>query len=231
MTCETCSGSGARPGTYPTTCSTCQGAGEVRKVRQSILGQMVTAGLCPTCHGLGQEIRDPCPACRGEGRRTEERSYMVDVPAGVDHGTQLRLPGRGGAGPRGGPPGDMYVHLAVAPSDRYERHGNDLVQVLHVPVTQAALGAEVELDTLDGTEEIVIPPGTQSGQVFQLRGKGVPFTNGRSRGNLVVRIAVDTPVPKAKEEEELLRRLAELRGEEVAAPDTGLFSKIRSAFK
>ena len=229
--CDACEASGARPGTYPSTCSGCNGAGEIRRVRQSILGQMMTASPCPRCGGRGQEITDPCAQCRGEGRVTDERSYVVDVPPGVDDGTQLRLSGRGAAGPRGGPTGDMYVHLAVTPHDRFTRQGQDLVHVLHVPMTQAALGAHFAFETLDGEEELVIPPGTQTGRVFALRGRGVPFTNGRGRGDLLVQVVVDTPTSLSREQEELIRELAAVRDEDVAPADNGFLSRIRSAFK
>ena len=163
-------------------------------MRQSILGQMVTAGPCPTCGGHGRgDRRRPCADCRGEGRRTEERTYTVDVPAGVDDGSTLRLTGRGAAGPRGGPPGDLYVHLRVRPHERFQRQGYDLVHELHVPMTQAALGAHIPFETLDGTEDLVIPAGTQSGRVFRLRGRGVPHVNARGRGELLVQVVVDTP--------------------------------------
>jgi molecular chaperone DnaJ len=230
-TCETCSGSGARAGTTPTTCSVCGGAGEVRRVRQSILGQMVTASPCPTCQGLGEEISSPCADCRGEGRRTEDKTYLVDVPAGVDDGTTLRLSGRGAAGPRGGPPGDLYVHLRVRRHDRFERVGSDLVHLLHLPVTSAALGVEMAFETLDGDEELTIPAGTQTGREVRLKGRGVPALNGRGRGDLVVRVIVDTPTDLDGSQEELLRLLAQQRGEDVAPPASGLLSKIRSAFK
>lgn len=229
--CETCHGSGARPGTTPTRCSQCGGTGEVRRVRQSILGQMVTASSCPRCGGLGEEIASPCPDCRGEGRRHEERALTVEVPAGVDDGTTLRLTGRGAVGPRGGAPGDLYVHLGVRPHDRFVRQGYDLVHELHVPMTQAALGAHLPFETLDGTEDLVLPAGTQAGRVFRLRGRGVPHVNGRARGDLLVRVAVDTPTELTKAEEDMLRQLAALRGDDVAPPDSGLFSRIRSAFK
>ena len=229
--CETCSGSGARPGTTPTTCSTCGGSGEVRRVRQSILGQMVSASICPTCAGMGEEVSSPCPDCRGEGRVTETKSYLVDVPAGVDDGTTLRLTGRGAAGPRGGPPGDLYVHLRVRPHQRFERVGQDLLHLMHLPMTQATLGAHIPFETLDGTEDLVIPAGTQNGKEFRLRGRGVPYVNGRSRGDLVVRVIVDTPTGLSASQEELLRRFAEERGETVAPHEGGLLSKIRSAFK
>ena len=231
VACATCTGTGARPGTTPAPCSQCGGTGEVRRVRQSLLGQMVTASPCSRCGGTGEEIASPCPDCRGEGRRHEERTLTVDVPAGVDDGTTLRLTGRGAAGPRGGPAGDLYVHLAVRPHDRFVRQGYDLVHELHVSMTQAALGAHLPFETLDGTEDLVLPAGTQSGRVFRLRGRGVPHVDGRGRGDLLVRVAVDTPTEVSKAEEELLRQLAALRGEDVAPPDTGLFSKIRSAFK
>lgn len=229
--CDTCEASGAKPGTSPTTCSGCGGAGEVRRVRQSILGQMVTASPCPRCGGQGHEISDPCPDCRGEGRRTEEKTYEVDVPAGVDDGTQLRLPGRGGAGPRGGPLGDLYLHVRVEAHARFRRDGQDLIADLHVTMTQAALGAHLSFATLDGDEDMALPPGTQSGRVFELRGRGVPAGRGRGRGNLLVRVLVDTPTDLGKDEEDLLRRLAEVRGEDVAPADSGFLSRIRSAFK
>jgi molecular chaperone DnaJ len=229
--CETCSGSGSRAGTQPVTCAQCGGAGEVRVVRQTILGQMVTASPCRRCGGSGQQISDPCPDCRGEGRRTEERSYTIDVPAGVDDGSTLRVPGRGGAGARGGRPGDLYVHLRVRADERFRRQGNDLVEVFHVPVTQAALGATLPYETLDGDEELLMPRGTQTGKVFRFRGRGVPNVGGRGRGDLLVQVVVDTPADLTKEEDDILRLLAAERGDEVAPPDSGLRARIRSAFK
>lgn len=231
QTCETCAGSGARPGTTPVTCGQCQGAGEIRRVRQSFLGQMVTASPCGRCGGTGEEISSPCADCRGEGRRREERSFVVDVPAGVDDGSTLRLPGRGAGGIRGGPSGDLYVHLRVRPHPMMTRRGFDLLAVVHVATTQAALGASLTFETLDGEEELVIPGGTQSGREIRLRGRGVPHLQSRGRGDLIVTVIVDTPDDLTKEQDDLLRRLAELRGEPVAAPDAGLMSKLRGAFK
>ncbi len=229
--CTTCGATGAKPGTSPVTCAQCGGAGEVRQVRQSILGQMVTARPCPACGGTGQQIPSPCPDCRGEGRRTEEKTYTVDVPAGVDNGNTLQLGGRGAAGPRGGRPGDLFVHLRVRPDDRFVRQGNDLVHVLHVPMSQAALGAHLRYETLDGTEDLVIPRGTQPGRVFRLRGRGVPDVNGRGRGDLLVQVVVDTPGDLTKEQEEILRLFASSRGEEVTPAESGFMAKVRSAFK
>ncbi len=231
VACETCEATGAAPGSSAETCRECNGAGQVRRVRQSILGQMVTAGACPRCNGLGQVVPNPCPQCRGEGRKIEERTYHVDIPAGVDTGSTLRLTGMGAVGPRGGGAGDLYVHCRVRPHDRFERDGNDLHHTLHLPFTQAALGAEVNLETLDGDEELTIPAGTQTGKQFRLRGRGVPNVHGRGRGDLMVTLAVDTPAALDEQQDELLRRLAELRGEAVAPPDKGVFSKLRSAFK
>jgi len=229
--CGLCEATGAAPGSAPATCPDCGGAGQVRRVRQSILGQMVTASACARCGGTGQVIAQPCPACRGEGRVLEERTYTVEVPAGIDTGSTLRLAGRGAAGPRGGGLGDLYVHVRVRPHDRFERQGYDLIHELHLPITQAALGAELELETLDGVEPLVIAPGTQTGTVFRLRGRGVPHVEGRGRGDLLVRVVVDTPTDLAEEEIELLRRLAQLRGEEVAPSAGGFLARFRSAFK
>jgi molecular chaperone DnaJ len=229
--CTTCRASGAAPGTSAVTCATCGGAGRVRRVRQSLLGQMVTASPCGRCGGSGQEVPHPCPDCRGEGRRTEERSYTVDVPAGVDQGNTLRLTGRGMAGPRGGPAGDLYVHLRVRPHPRFQRDGNDLIHELHVPMSQAALGAVIPFETLDGTEDLVVHHGTQSGRLFTLRGRGVPRVDGRGRGDLIVRLMVDTPEGLTRIQEELLRRFAEERAEDVVAPEPGILSRIKSAFK
>lgn len=229
--CDTCEATGAAPGTTATSCSGCGGTGEVRRVRQSILGQMVTASPCPQCGGQGQMIARPCPDCRGEGRRTEDKTYEVDIPAGVDDGTQLRLPGRGAAGPRGGPLGDLYLHVRVRPHERFRRDGSNLIADVHVTMAQAALGAHLTFETLDGTEDLALPPGTQSGRIFELRGRGVPGGRGRPRGDLRVQVIVDTPTALDKEPEELLRRFAELRGEQVASQDAGFVSRIRSAFK
>ncbi len=231
LACETCQASGAAPGTAPVTCPDCGGTGQVRRVRQSILGQMVTAGPCSRCGGLGEFIERPCPDCRGEGRRVQDKTYTVDIPAGVDTGSTLRLTGRGAAGVRGGGYGDLYVHVRVRPHPRFMRDGYELVHDLHVPLTQAVLGAHLSFDTLDGEEDLVIPRGTQSGRVFRLRNRGVPHVEGRGRGDLLVRVSVDTPADISREEEQLLRQLAELRGESVAPPDTGFLSRIKSAFK
>lgn len=231
VACERCDGSGARPGTSPTTCSTCEGAGQVREVRRSLLGQLVTARPCPRCGGVGEQITSPCEECDGDGRVTRRRRLEVDVPAGIDDGQRLRLANRGPAGPRGAPSGDLYVTVAVAPDPRFERHGDDLVHVRRVSLTQAVLGAALAIETLEGEEELVLPRGTAHGTTFRLPRQGVPHLRGRGRGDLVVRIEVDVPEKLDDEEEELFRRIAELRGEEVAPPDRTFFERIRSAFQ
>jgi molecular chaperone DnaJ len=230
VTCTECSGSGARTGTTASRCDDCGGTGEVRRVRQSILGQVVTAFACNRCGGTGEVVTSPCPGCRGAGRQSEPRTFTVDVPAGVDHGQSLRLGGRGAAGSRGGPAGDLYVHLAVAQDPRFEREGDDVSVTLPIAFSQAVLGATLTLETLDGTEQVEVAAGTRSGQVLRMRGKGIPHVRGRGRGELRVRFVVETPTDLTKEQEELLRRFAAERGEDVAPPSEGLFSKIRSAF-
>jgi molecular chaperone DnaJ len=231
VSCDDCGGTGAAPGTETITCDECGGAGQVRRVRQSLLGQMVTATACPRCGGMGSVIPSPCPTCHGDGRRTESVTYTVDVPAGIDGGSTLRLTARGAVGPRGMPPGDLYVHVRVRPHERFVRQGYDLAHELHVSMAQAALGAELELETLDGTETLTVPRATQTGRVIRLRGRGVPHVEGRGRGDLMLHLVVDTPGDLTDEQEQLLRAFAESRGEEVGVEDTGLLSKIRSAFR
>ena len=229
--CDVCDGSGAGAGTKPVTCADCNGLGQVQRVRQSVLGQMVTTAPCPRCGGLGQVVVTPCPKCRGEGRVTADRTYQVDVPAGVDNGSTLRLSGRGAAGPRGGGHGDLYVHLRVAAHERYRREGDDLVTQVPISIAQASLGTTVKLATLDGDEELAVPAGTQTGHEFVLRNRGVPRLQGRGRGDLRAQLLVETPTKLSEAEIALLRQLAELRGEEVGNPDKGLFSRIKSAFQ
>ncbi len=215
VSCAGCDGSGAAEGTSPTMCSACEGMGQVRQVRQSLLGQMVTAAPCARCRGIGEEIADPCRSCRGEGRQPEQVSLVVRVPPGVDSGATLRLSGRGSAGPRGGPAGDLYVHLRVAESDVFVRQGDSLVAELPVTMLQAALGASVPFDTLDGLQELVVKAGTQPNDTIRLSGLGVPRANGRGRGDLHVVVRVDIPKKLSKSEAAKLREVASERGEQV----------------
>jgi molecular chaperone DnaJ len=230
VACSACEGSGATPGTTATRCDECAGTGETRRVRQSILGQVVTAFPCNRCGGNGEVISSPCAECRGDGRRAETRTFTVDIPAGVDHGSTLRLSGRGQAGPRGGPAGDLYVHLSVTPDERFDRQGDDVVVTVPIAFSQAVLGTTVTIDTLDGEEQIEVPAGTSTGYVVRLRGRGIPHVRGRGRGELRAHLVILTPTDLTKEQEELLRQFAAERGEQVAPPGEGFFSKLRSAF-
>ncbi len=229
--CDTCEGSGARPGTSAVRCPECQGAGELRRVRQSILGQVITAVACARCQGTGQSVENPCTDCRGEGRRTERRTLTVDIPAGVDEGSTLRLAGHGPAGFRGGPNGTLFVHLSVEADPAFQRSDEDLHATVHVPVTLAALGGSIPFDTLDDRRDLAIATGTQGGAVITLKGLGVPKLRARGRGDLYVHVRVDTPTGTDEHQRDLLRGLAEARGEDLGElpHGEGLFSKIRSA--
>jgi len=213
--CETCDGSGCEPGTHPSRCDTCGGAGQVRQVRRSILGQLVTAVPCGACDATGSRILSPCKICRGEGRVRATRSIEVEVPPGVDDGQRLRVAGRGAAGPRGAQTGDLYVTIRVRGHADLERHGEDLLTVRVVGLTQAVLGARFEIETLDGPAEIDVPAGTQPGTMIRVKGRGVPRLQARGRGDLIVRIDVEIPTKLGDEETQLVRRLAELCGDEV----------------
>ena len=225
--CEPCEASGAVSDSSVVSCETCGGAGHVRQVRRSILGQMVSTGVCPTCEGAGENIESPCQACSGAGRVVEERTYNVDIPAGVDTGATLRLTGRGAAGARGAGFGDLYVRIRVLPHERFQRDGADLVVELAVPMTIAALGGEVELETLEGTESIAVEAGTQTGKVFKIKGQGVPSLQGGRRGDIRAFAVVTTPTDLTTEQADLLRSFAEMRGDELQE-SRSLLGRIRS---
>jgi molecular chaperone DnaJ len=233
--CSTCSGAGTASGTHPDTCQVCKGRGEISQVTRSFLGQVMTSRPCPQCAGVGTVIRHPCPECSGDGRVRARRTIDVTIPAGVEHGMRLRLTAEGEVGPGGGPPGDLYVEIAERKHPMFERHGTDLHAALAVPMTAAALGTSLKLETLDGPVDIDVKPGTQSGTVIPLRGRGVPRLRSNSRGDLHVHLEVSTPTKLDNEQEELLRKLASLRGEETPdgafkADAPGLFGRIRDAF-
>ncbi|HEY5184892.1 MAG TPA: molecular chaperone DnaJ [Actinomycetes bacterium] len=235
VTCPTCAGGGAAPGTAPTTCEMCKGRGEIQHVQRSFLGQVMTSRPCPQCGGFGTVIRHPCGECAGEGRVRTRRSLQIKIPAGVDTGTRIQLTGQGEAGPGGGSPGDLYVEILEVAHPVFERRGDDLHCTLTLPMTAAALGAAVPLETLDGEQQVDIRPGSQSGQVIPLRGLGVTHLRGGGRGDLLVHVAVETPAKLDDKQEELLRELARLRGEErpggqFSPGGQGLFSRIRDAF-
>ena len=234
VVCDACTGAGTAPGTHPATCSTCAGRGEVQSVQNGLLGRMVTSRACPTCAGTGQVIPDPCPKCGGEGRVRARRTIPVKVPAGVEDGMRIRLSGHGEVGPGGGPAGDLYVEIHERPHSVFTRDGADLHCRVTLPMTAAALGTTLNLDTLDGEEEIDIRPGTQSGSVLTLRGRGAPRLRATGRGSLLVHVEVVTPTRLDGEQEKLLRELAVLRGEDAQGGGRdgggGLFSRVRDAF-
>jgi molecular chaperone DnaJ len=228
LACEACGATGAAPGTSPVPCPDCHGTGELRRVRQSILGQVVSSTGCPTCHATGATIASPCPTCHGEGRTTATSTLVVNVPAGVEDGSTMRLAARGPAGFRGGPNGTLYVHLGVEHDARFERVGDDLHVAASVSIAQAALGTEVSVATLEGDESVDVERGTQPGTVIRLRQRGVTHLRGRGRGDLLVHVEVQVPQDLDEETETMLRSLAAHRGESVAEPHTGLFSRLRS---
>ena len=227
---------GPRPAPHPTTCDICNGRGEVQHVQRSFLGQVMTSRPCPQCRGFGTVIPNPCPECAGDGRVRTRRTLDVQIPAGVDNGTRIQLAGEGEVGPGGGPAGDLYVEIDERPHPVFTRRGDDLhCTVVPVPMTAAALGTTLELETLDGVENVDVRPGTQSGTVIPLRGKGVAHLRASGRGDLIVHVDVQTPTKLDAEQEELLRQLAALRGEErpvgqFAPGQQGLFSRLRDAF-
>jgi molecular chaperone DnaJ len=212
-TCGRCGGNGAEPGTSPIACRSCGGTGEIQSVRRSIFGTVMTASPCGSCGGSGEEIVDRCETCMGQGRVRRPDRVMIDIPVGVSEGMDLRVPGQGHAGTAGGPAGDLIVGVSVEPSLEFERRGQDLHGVLDVSITQASLGAQIEVETLDGPERVTIEPGTESGTVLRLRGKGVPNLQRRGRGDLFVTLHIVTPARLSREERTLLEQLAELRNE------------------
>ncbi len=213
VACDRCASSGCEPGTRPSRCRRCGGSGQVQDLQRSIFGTVMTASPCTVCEGTGEEIVSPCTACDGAGRVGSVRTVTVEVPAGVHEGLELRVPGAGHSGRAGGPAGDLLVRVAVEPHEVFQRDANDLFAELDVPMTQAVLGAELEVETLDGLEKLKLDPGTESGAVFRLRGRGVPHLGRRGRGDLFLTLRVRTPSGLEKEQKALVERLAELRGE------------------
>jgi molecular chaperone DnaJ len=221
VTCDTCLGNGAAAGTAPISCRTCGGTGEVQSARRSVFGTLMTSATCTTCDGTGREIVEPCPACGGAGRVRATATVTLEIPAGVSEGMELRVAGAGHVGPAAGPSGDLFVRLEVEPSPEFERHEQDLHAVLDVSITQAALGAEITVPSLDGQEKITLEPGTPSGTVLRLRGKGVPNLQRRGRGDLYVTVHVVPPTHLSKQERTLLEQFAALRGEPKKGPAEG----------
>jgi molecular chaperone DnaJ len=235
VVCPTCSGEGTAPGTHPETCDVCGGRGEVSQVTRSFLGQVMASRPCPRCGGFGTIIRRPCPECDADGRVRTRRTIKVRIPAGVEDGTHIQLAGEGETGPGGGPAGDLFLEIVQRPHPIFERQGDDLHCTVTIPMVAAALGTTLTVQTLDGPADVDMRPGTQSGQAIPLYGQGSAHLNGGGRGDLLIHVTVETPMRLEPEQENLLRDLARLRGEEsppgkFAPGQQGFFSRLRDAF-
>src|SRR5215813_3473188 len=222
--CDTCKGSGAAAGSQPETCTTCSGTGQVRYQQ----GFFSVARTCHACRGAGRVIKNPCATCNGAGRVEREKQMEVKIPAGVETGSRLRVSGEGEAGTQGGATGDLYVVIHVAEHEQFERQGNNLYEAVPITFTQAALGSDLMVKTLDGEEKLKVPMGTQTGTVFRLRGKGMPALGGRGRGDLFVSVTVMTPTSLTREQKKLLEQLAEVENKDLE--DKGLVDKVRDIF-
>jgi molecular chaperone DnaJ len=224
MTCETCTGSGAKPGTSPVTCSTCGGAGRVRASQ----GFFAIERTCPACQGRGEVIEDPCADCGGAGRVTRERNLAVNIPAGVEDGTRIRLGGEGEAGARAGPPGDLYIFLSVKPHEIFQRDGADLFCRVPISITTAALGGDIEVPNLDdGRSKVKVPAGTQTGKQFRLKAKGMPVLRSPQFGDLYIQAMVETPVNLSRRQRELLEEFEKASSENTNPESHGFFAKVK----
>ncbi|HEX3181756.1 MAG TPA: molecular chaperone DnaJ [Beijerinckiaceae bacterium] len=228
VTCEACSGTGAKPGSKPKTCSTCNGHGRVRAQQ----GFFAIERTCPTCHGRGEIIDNPCSACSGAGRVSRERTLSVNIPAGVEDGTRIRLAGEGEAGMRGGPPGDLYIFLAIKPHPFFQRDGADLYCRVPISMVQAALGGELGVHTLDGGEsKVKIPEGTQSGRQFKIRGKGMPVLRARDFGDLYIQANVETPQNLTRRQRELLQEFEVESSTRTQPEASGFIARMKEFFE
>lgn len=231
-TCKTCSGSGAKPGTSPVTCGRCHGQGVINVDTQTPLGVMRRQVTCDVCHGIGQEIKDPCQTCHGTGHEKQSHKVSVKIPAGVETGQQIRLAGQGEAGFNGGPYGDLFVIINVNPSDKFTRDGSTIYYTLNISFVQAALGDTVEVPTVHGNVEMTIPAGTQTGKTFRLKGKGAPRLRGGSQGDQHVTVKIVTPTKLNDAQKEALLAFAKASGDEKIAPQKkGFFNKVKDALE
>ena len=225
--CKSCHGTGAEPGTSPQRCSTCGGSGEARQVRQTLLGSMVQVTTCPTCNGRGETISTLCHTCGGRGLERVTRKKIVSIPPGVDNGNQIRLAGEGQPGANNGPNGNLFLIIEVKPHQYFRRHGNDVMLDLNINVAQAALGAEVEIPTVDGPDKLKIPAGSQPGKVMRIRNKGVPFLRGGGRGDQLVVLNVDIPKHLSAEQRQIFDQLAKSLGSEVRPQERGFLDWLK----
>jgi molecular chaperone DnaJ len=227
--CHSCSGSGAEPGTSPSRCPACNGAGEVRQVRQTILGSMVQVSTCPTCQGAGEVINTPCRTCQGRGLERKTLRKTVKVPAGVDSGNQIRLAGEGQPGMFGAPNGNLYLIIQVRPHKFFRRKENEILLDLSINIAQAALGAEIDVPTVDGSDKLRIPAGIQPGKVLRIRGKGVPYLRGAGRGDQLVIVNVEIPTRLSAEQRTLFEQLAKSLGSEVHPQERSFLDWLKDA--
>ena len=231
VTCQTCNGNGAKPGTKKKTCSYCKGSGHVSVEQNTILGRVRTEKVCPQCNGSGEEFEESCPTCHGRGTETKNVKLEVTVPEGVDNDQQIRLAGQGAPGENGGPAGDLFVVFRVKPSDKFTRDGDDILYKQNISIAQAALGDEIKVPTLNGQVMLTIPSGTQSGKQFRLKGKGVKNVHGYGHGDLFVNIVVVTPTNLTDKQRELLKAFAEESGESISEQPSNFKDKARRFFK
>ena len=233
VTCKTCDGTGAKDKGSVSTCKTCGGAGSVRRVTNTILGQMQTTATCPTCHGSGQQITAKCGSCHGDGTVRGEETISINIPAGVSEGMQLSMAGKGNAAPNGGVPGDLIILIEETPHETLKREGNNVVYDLHVSIPEAALGASVEVPTIDGKAKIKIEPGTQSGKLLRLKGKGIPEVNSYHRGDQIIHVNIWTPKALNSEERALLEKLRESPNfkPQPGKNDKSFFDKMKEYFE
>ncbi|SMD09328.1 molecular chaperone DnaJ [Fulvimarina manganoxydans] len=226
--CDECTGSGAKPGTSPKTCPTCAGVGRVRAAQ----GFFSIERTCPTCQGRGQVITDPCGKCGGDGRLPEERTLQVNIPAGIEDGTRIRLAGEGEAGLRGGPAGDLYIFLSVSPHEFFQRDGADLYCTVPVSMTKAALGGSFEVTTIDNSKaRVKLPEGTQTGKQFRLKGKGMPVLRSPQTGDLFIQVAIETPQNLSRRQRELLEEFDAIGSHENSPQSNGFFSRMKEFFE
>jgi molecular chaperone DnaJ len=225
--CSTCGGSGAKPGTSPVRCSTCNGSGEVRQVRQTFIGSMVQVSTCPACRGAGETISAPCSTCQGRGLERRTRRKVVNVPPGVDSGTQIRLAAEGQPGENGGPNGNLYILIQVKSHKFFRRRENDILLDLNINIAQATLGADVEVPTVDGPATLKIPTGTQPGKVLYLKGKGVPKLRSSGRGDQLVVVNIEIPSRLTAEQRQLFEKLAKSLGSEVRPQERGFLDWLK----
>lgn len=228
--CETCQGSGAKPGTSPTTCPNCNGQGEVRQVHQTLLGSMVQVVTCPRCNGRGEVIETPCPTCNGRGLERKTIAKMVTIPAGVSTGVQIRLAGEGQPGSNGGPQGNFYIEVEVEEHPYFRRKADDVLLDLDINIAQAVLGDEIHVPTLSGDVELRIPPGTQPGKVFRLRDRGISHLRGSGRGDQLVTVSIQIPTRLSGEQRELFERLAQTMDPDIKIQNQSFMDKLREVF-